>query len=62
MSSRPETPSEIHDVRCVCGQLTARLEKRGVVIKCHRCGELVVIALADIKAHLNRLSIKQLPE
>lgn len=62
MSSRPETPSEIDDVRCVCGRLIARLEKRGVVIKCHRCGELVVISLADIKAHLDRLSIKELPE
>ena len=38
------------DVRCICGRLTARLEKRGVVIKCHRCGEFVVIALSDLPA------------
>ncbi|KXK02712.1 MAG: hypothetical protein L6Q34_12565 [Nitrospira sp.] len=42
------------DVRCLCGRLTARIEKRGVVVKCHRCGELVVIALADLKAQLKR--------
>ncbi|ULA65981.1 MAG: hypothetical protein LZF62_40021 [Nitrospira sp.] len=54
MSSRPQTPSEFQDVRCVCGRLTARLEKRGVVVKCHRCGEFVVISLADLKAQLNR--------
>ncbi|CAE6742021.1 conserved hypothetical protein [Nitrospira defluvii] len=42
------------DVRCVCGRLTARLEKRGLVVKCHRCGELVVISLADLKAQLSQ--------
>lgn len=46
----------MQDVRCACGRLTARLEARGVVVKCHRCGELVVISLADIKAQLQRPS------
>ncbi|WHZ22179.1 MAG: hypothetical protein OJF47_001291 [Nitrospira sp.] len=41
------------DVRCLCGKLTARLEKRGVVVKCNRCGELVVIALTQFKEHLD---------
>jgi len=40
------------DVRCLCGRLTARLEKRGVVVKCNRCGELVVIPLATFKDRL----------
>jgi len=40
------------DVRCLCGRLTARLEQRGVVVKCNRCGELVVIPLVKFKGRL----------
>jgi phage FluMu protein Com len=40
------------DIRCLCGRLTARLEKRGVVVKCHRCGELVVFPLSKFKKYL----------
>ena len=45
---KPTDTQGATDVRCVCGRLTARLEKRGVVVKCHRCGELVVLSLADL--------------
>jgi hypothetical protein len=50
------------DVRCVCGRLTARIEKRGVVVKCHRCGEFVVISLADLLPALSSLPETHLPE
>ena len=49
MSDKNEVPLSAKDVRCLCGRLTARLEKEGVVVKCNRCGELVVISLSKIK-------------
>lgn len=33
------------DVRCPCGRLIARLDPRGVVLKCPRCKKEAVIAL-----------------
>jgi len=60
MSKPVNTPGG-KDVRCVCGRLTARLEKRGVVVKCHRCGEFLVIALADLPARLTRPAEPQPP-
>jgi hypothetical protein len=59
---QPSKTQSGKDLRCICGRLTARLEKRGVVIKCQRCGELVVIAIADVQAYLNLPSVKPLPK
>jgi hypothetical protein len=35
------TASLNQDVRCHCGRMVARIESRGIVIKCNRCGEMV---------------------
>lgn len=37
------------DIRCDCGRMVARIESRGIVIKCNRCGKFVVIPLATIR-------------
>ena len=58
---KPTEIQDVKDVRCVCGRLTARLEKRGVVIKCHRCGAFVVISRADLPADCYRQPEKGLP-
>lgn len=35
------------DVRCLCGNLVARLVKGGVELKCRRCKRLVVVPLEN---------------
>lgn len=47
MSDRAASPDQ--DLRCDCGRLVARIESRGIVIKCNRCGELVVIDLPTLQ-------------
>lgn len=42
-------PALDRDLRCHCGRMVARIENRGIVIKCNRCGEFVVIDLATIR-------------
>ena len=37
------------DLRCDCGRMAARIERRGIVIKCNRCGEFVVIDLSTLR-------------
>ncbi|CUQ66855.1 protein of unknown function [Candidatus Nitrospira inopinata] len=37
------------DVRCLCGQLLARLVENGVELKCKRCRRLVTIPLSRIR-------------
>ncbi|MCP9450094.1 MAG: hypothetical protein NNA21_08550 [Nitrospira sp.] len=37
------------DVRCLCGQLMARLVENGVELKCKRCRRLVTIPLSRIR-------------
>jgi phage FluMu protein Com len=49
MSDKADLPASGKDVRCICGRMTARLEPEGLVIKCQRCGKLVVISLSKIK-------------
>lgn len=44
-----DLPASGKDVRCICGRMTARLESQGLVIKCQRCGKLVVISLSKVK-------------
>lgn len=43
------TGSLDRDLRCDCGRMVARIERRGIVIKCNRCGELVVIDLPSLR-------------
>lgn len=50
---KPTKTQDGKDVRCICGRLTARIEKRGVVVKCHRCGQFVVIPLAGLPTDLS---------
>jgi len=40
-------PSE--QVRCLCGQLVARLVEEGIELKCKRCRRLVTIPLSRIR-------------
>ncbi len=56
--NRTDLPVSGEDVRCICGRMTARLEPHGLVIKCQRCGNLVVITLSTIKG-LNK--VRKLP-
>lgn len=54
MNEKADPPASGKDLRCICGRMTARLELEGLVIKCQRCGKLVVISLSKIKG-LKRL-------
>nr|WP_087474120.1 hypothetical protein [Nitrospira cf. moscoviensis SBR1015] len=37
------------EVRCLCGQLVARLVEAGIELKCKRCRRLVTIPLSRIR-------------
>ena len=52
--SKTGLPASGKDVRCICGRMTARLEPVGLVIKCNRCGKLIVMSLSKIKG-LNKV-------
>jgi hypothetical protein len=39
----PPASSDLHESRCQCGNLLARLRREGVELKCRRCKRLVVI-------------------
>ena len=47
------TTSVDRDLRCECGRMVARIESRGIVIKCNRCGEFVVIDLPTLRELVN---------
>jgi phage FluMu protein Com len=49
MKHRASTASIDRDLRCDCGRMVARVESRGIVIKCNRCGEFVVIDLSILR-------------
>ena len=40
---------EAEDLRCLCGQLMARLTDQGVELKCKRCRRLMVIPFSSIE-------------
>jgi hypothetical protein len=43
-------PLDPHEqVRCLCGQLVARLVEGGIELKCKRCRRLVTIPLSRIR-------------
>ncbi|MCP9440191.1 MAG: hypothetical protein NHB36_09920 [Nitrospira sp.] len=46
-ASQPTWGAE--EVRCLCGQLMARLVDNGIELKCKRCRKLVTIPLSRIK-------------
>ena len=52
MRHRAVTASVDRDLRCGCGRMVARIESRGIVIKCNRCGEFVVIDLSTLRVLL----------
>ena len=52
MKPRAVTASADRDLRCDCGRMVARIESRGIVIKCNRCGEFVVIDLSTLRVLL----------
>lgn len=51
--------SHLHDVRCTCGQLLAKLSPSAIEVKCGRCKRIVSIPFSQIHdwdtvpAHLN---------
>jgi phage FluMu protein Com len=49
MKHRAPSASVDRDLRCDCGRMVARIESRGIVIKCNRCGEFVVIDLSTLR-------------
>jgi hypothetical protein len=53
----PASPDR--DLRCDCGRMVARIESRGIVIKCNRCGEFVVIDLPSLRQLLK--AYEQMP-
>jgi hypothetical protein len=43
------TTCAAEDIRCLCGQLLARLVENGIELKCKRCRRLVTIPLSRIR-------------
>jgi hypothetical protein len=44
-----ETECAADQVRCLCGQLMARLVEEGIELKCKRCRRLVTIPFSRIE-------------
>jgi hypothetical protein len=57
MKHRAVTASVDRDLRCDCGRMVARIESRGIVIKCNRCGEFVVIDLPSLRQLLKAYEV-----
>lgn len=49
MNDKTDLTASGKDVRCICGRMTAKIESDGLVIKCKRCGKLIVISLSSIE-------------
>ncbi|MCC2644085.1 MAG: hypothetical protein K0S45_4498 [Nitrospira sp.] len=62
MSSKGGPSASGKDLRCICGRMTARLEPQGLVIKCQRCGKLMVLSLSRVKGLKQQLEFHNFPK